>query len=87
VINGGKKLLTDPDLLLFLVLVQKLLDPSCQLLHKPQLIMQDVLYDAIRYPMGSRQIHAGPIAVGLQVGGNRGDNVQVLFIFFMFRCR
>jgi hypothetical protein len=49
--------------------------------------MQDVVYDAIRYPMGSRQIHSGYMAVGLQVGGNKGDDVQVLFIFFMFRCR
>ncbi len=69
---SGAKLHADHDLLFFLVLSQKLGDPSCRPLHKPQFLMQDVVHGVIRHPMGSRLINSGHTTVGLLFG----DNVQ-----------
>jgi hypothetical protein len=44
--------------------------------------MQDVLHGAIREPMGSSQIHAGRLAVGLPVGDDNSNDIQSSLHFF-----
>jgi hypothetical protein len=62
---------------------EKLGDPSRRLLHKPQFVMQDVVHGTVRNPMGSSQVHAGDLAVGLHVTGDNNDNVQSSLSFYL----
>jgi hypothetical protein len=84
VADGGDEVRAHPDPLLFLFAIQQLGNPSCRLLFQAQVRMQNVEYGFFRYHMGGSNCLHRQVAIFINGGCDRRDEIWSFNFFFQF---